>query len=297
MATVTLPFTPDGNDTKDIGQIMADFQAILDELNGNLQASVNVAVATAVTQSGTANGPGSSSNLARSDHTHLIQGLEQRTAPPSSGHFVGRLYVDTTTKLLMVCVDDDPATYFPFVLLNDQPNGALVYVDDDVPAFTAAPTDDQILRAVGDVPTWVTPGHVHVTHASAIAIANNTDSALSFDTERFDQGSFHDPSSNSSRLTVPAGEGGIYLIGGNVQWEANAANVRQASIRKNGSTVLASVRDNTGASFAHRMTISTLVSLDAADYVELLAFQNSGGNLNIEKAADYSPEFWIARLA
>jgi hypothetical protein len=83
---------------------------------------------------------------------------------------------------------------------------------------------------------------------------------------------------------------------GQVAFAQNATGIRGIQIRLNGSTLLASnfVVAFTGAS-TDVMAV-THYNLAANDYVELLAYQNSGGALNASLGANYSPEFMIARL-
>lgn len=105
MGTVTLPYNPQPGDPEDITQITADLAAIVTAINGNLDA-VNVTTAAAVAQGSTnANGAGTASTLARSDHTHLIRGLERLAADPSTSNFVGRRYHRTTDNLERLCID------------------------------------------------------------------------------------------------------------------------------------------------------------------------------------------------
>jgi len=111
MATATIPNRPAGTDARSIAAILGDFDAILAQVNGNLQSSVNVAVAAAATIDGNASAEGASTSLARADHAHMVQGVERRASDPSSGHFVGRVYFNTTTARLMYCVSTSPLLY------------------------------------------------------------------------------------------------------------------------------------------------------------------------------------------
>src|SRR3954470_5905866 len=96
MGTVTLPYNPQPGDPEDITQITADLAAIVTAINGNLDTA-NVSTAAAVAQGATnANGAGTAGTLARSDHTHLIRGLERLAADPTTSNFVGRRYHRTT---------------------------------------------------------------------------------------------------------------------------------------------------------------------------------------------------------
>lgn len=106
MTAVALPYPGiAAGQAEDIGQVMANFQAILTAINGNLDAG-NISTAAAIAQGATsANGAGTAATLARSDHTHLVQGLERLAADPTTGNFVGRRYHRTTDNLERLCID------------------------------------------------------------------------------------------------------------------------------------------------------------------------------------------------
>ncbi|KKM80869.1 hypothetical protein LCGC14_1335520 [marine sediment metagenome] len=80
---------------------------------------------------------------------------------------------------------------------------------------------------------------VKKTIAQIIAGPFGAGAILSWDTEDYDSGSFHDNIFNNSRLTVPAGEGGLYILTLNSDWGALSfvAGAQVVSkITKNGST-------------------------------------------------------------
>lgn len=127
-----------------------------------------------------------------------------------------------------------------------------------------------------------------------ISVANNTVAALTFNSERYDSGDLHSTSVNTGRLTAPIT--GLYAVGACVSFASNATGIREVELRVNGTTVIA-IDDrpaNTGAVTV--ISIDTQYRLAATDYVEVLAFQNSGGALNVLVSASYSPEFWMTRL-
>lgn len=132
-----------------------------------------------------------------------------------------------------------------------------------------------------------------VYNSTNFSVATATLTAVTFDSERYDIGSCHSTSSNTSRLTVPSGAGGVYAIGGCVQFAANATGTRSLSIRLNGTTTIGvnSVVSLSANAFA--IPVLCEYRLSAADYVELCIYQTSGGNLNAEAASNYSPEFWF----
>jgi hypothetical protein len=113
------------------------------------------------------------------------------------------------------------------------------------------------------------------------SIANATSTAVSFNSEYFDTDAYHDNATNNSRLTIPAGKGGKYQINYNVNWDANATGSRQAIVYLNNTTVISLVEtDNAGAGRGVGLSGSLIYSLAAADYIQVLVFQNSGGALD-----------------
>lgn len=140
------------------------------------------------------------------------------------------------------------------------------------------------------------PPRARVFNSANISVANATFQALTFNSERYDSAGLHSTVSNTERLTVT--EAGLYTIGVSVQYAANATGIRQIYLRVNGTTYVASngyqaptVSDGGYAS------VTTDYELAATDYVEAVAFQRSGGGLNVVASANYSPEFWICRTA
>jgi hypothetical protein len=136
-----------------------------------------------------------------------------------------------------------------------------------------------------------------VYNSANFSVPNTTPTAITFDSERFDTGGMHSTSSNTSRITVPSGEGGVYLVGGHVRFAANATGVRAAEIMLNGATIIAMQQVDIDSAVPHIFSIATLYTLAAADYVELFCVQTSGAALNAEVIGNYSPEFWAIWMA
>lgn len=127
------------------------------------------------------------------------------------------------------------------------------------------------------------PARAVVYHNTTQSIANSTATAVVWNTETSDSASLHSTSVNTSRMTIPSGEGGTYLIVGYIDWAANATGVRQAYLRlSTGSLVLTNVIDNAVAGGGTTPQVVTAVyPLAAGEYVEVVASQTSGGALNI----------------
>lgn len=137
-----------------------------------------------------------------------------------------------------------------------------------------------------------------VFNSAAISVANATDTALTFNSEQYDNdpnGAIHDTGSNTSRLTCRTA--GFYLVGGCVEFAANATGFRQVSLRVNGATPIAiQTTLSLGGADATRLTVHAVYSFFATDYVELMAYQNSTGALNATAGGNYTPYFWIVKV-
>lgn len=133
-------------------------------------------------------------------------------------------------------------------------------------------------------------------NANISLATSGTLQALTFNSERFDNGDLHSTSANTSRLTVPVT--GLYTVGGHVSIAANATGNRQLAVRLNGGTFIAAhLQPNAGAGDPAQLSIVTTYQFVAGDYCELMAMQSSGGALNAVAGGNFSPEFWMVRLA
>jgi hypothetical protein len=115
------------------------------------------------------------------------------------------------------------------------------------------------------------------------SIADSTATAVTYAAENFDTNSFHDNVTNNSRFTVPSGQGGYYLcIAQNAYANVAATGSREVVLRKNGSTYMTQT-SIPGANIARANCVYAVevLNLVATDYVEVLAYQTSGGSLNL----------------
>lgn len=116
-------------------------------------------------------------------------------------------------------------------------------------------------------------------------ISNNTDTTISFgNADVYDTDNFHDTTTNNSRITIPTGKGGYYLIYGNVTWANNNANARAVYLYKNGvraDQVYVYWYGSGAAQSYYTQAFSTVVSAAAGDYFQIYVNQVSGGNLDV----------------
>ena len=155
-------------------------------------------------------------------------------------------------------------------------------------ARLAVGSDSQILVADSSTATglkWAAASSTpsasacQAKRATDQTISNNTLTVLTFDAEDFDTSSYHSLVTNTERLTVPST--GYYLVNAQVMFATNASGYRQLGIFKNGTRL--NYATATAATSATEATIifNLMVSLTAADYLEIKVFQNSGGNLAV----------------
>jgi hypothetical protein len=166
-------------------------------------------------------------------------------------------------------------------------------------------TTGQILNVTAGVPAWATPSSgtpafsgVLLTGTSAQTIASTTATLITFNTETYDTDSYHNNSTNTSRITIPSGKSGYYLITFMVSWAVNGGDGhRTVYIKKNTSTYLhggASVRPSGVVNTSVMYTI--IANLSATDYIELEVYQSgAGGNLNVDKDSTYLNTYFNAQ--
>lgn len=134
-----------------------------------------------------------------------------------------------------------------------------------------------------------------VFYSSNQSIVNGgSGTILTFNTEIDDPGGFWD-AGTPTRLTIPSA--GNYIFGVGATWAGNSTGYRELQVLLNGTTVILSDdRSPPGAvDFTH--TTAGRRAFAAGEYIQARAFQNSGAGLNILGFTEFSPIFWIQRVA
>lgn len=145
---------------------------------------------------------------------------------------------------------------------------------------TKLATTAYVDNIVGDVSCRV--------YATGDTASNGSNVAVAFGAESFDTHGFHDNSTNNTRLTIPTGKGGKYMIGGSINTINSNSGVM--TIVVDGTTTIAwnslegySSTDNGG-------TVSTIYDLTAGQYVEL-KYQHSHSLV-----AGTGTTFWLYKI-
>lgn len=191
---------------------------------------------------------------------------------------------NTDMDFTWVAQDDSNAIQNAIV---DAKGDLIAATANDTPARLAVGTNGQVLTADSATATglkWATPASgstfsgVLLDNNATQSIANNTATAITWSLETYDTDAFHSTSSNTSRITIPAGKAGYYMVGGQLPSTSNATSFRIVTIRKNGTDFKRMVW--TPNAIEPSVTISVPMSLAVGDYVELFYTQNSGGSIS-----------------
>lgn len=131
-----------------------------------------------------------------------------------------------------------------------------------------------------------------VKKTASQSIPASTGTQVTFDTEEFDTDALHDNTTNNTRITIPSGMGGKWLIGYAVEWAQPAAAARRLSeIRKNGTLYYARFEVTvTGDLAAAQMSFFNAV---AGDYFELAIFHTNATAINV---GPDRTEFWASYM-
>lgn len=151
-------------------------------------------------------------------------------------------------------------------------------LDDDAMTADSAVSlvTQQSVKAYVDTNTQTSCCRVY--DASVQAIDNTTATVIDWDSEVFDVGTLHDPSTNNSRITFDAT--GKWLVVAQLAWNSNATGDRFVQIF-NGANSLGLTRESANASDVHIQQVSAIISGTAGSYVVCRGYQSSGGTLNV----------------
>jgi hypothetical protein len=131
-------------------------------------------------------------------------------------------------------------------------------------------------------PVVIPPNGARAFKATTVqSIPPATDTVVTFNSEDFDTSAYHDNVTNNSRLTVPSN--GVYTVTGRVRFITNGIGLRRIFIRKGGTTILGYAQESApSGSQPTWLEVSEQVSLMTGEYLELVAHQTTGGNLDID---------------
>jgi hypothetical protein len=116
-----------------------------------------------------------------------------------------------------------------------------------------------------------------------------------WDAEEYDTDAYHSTAANTSRLSINVP--GYYHVFAMLKYEANATGARFIDIYKNGDTsvpVAGYGAASAGAGDSTKVTCGADSHFTAGDYIEVQAYQTSGGARTIDRTDSH---FGITRIA
>lgn len=125
---------------------------------------------------------------------------------------------------------------------------------------------------------------VAVTKSADQSIPNATQTILTWNGESWDTNSYHDNVTNNSRVTIPAGKAGKYLVTITLNASAGAGSIRLINLYKNGSAT-GDVNFTPTTAFNAGLVFSKVIDLAVSDYIEATMYQDSGGALLLKASS------------
>lgn len=174
----------------------------------------------------------------------------------------------------------------------------------DTPARLAVGTNGQVLTADSSTATglkWATAASgssfsgCFVYGTANQTVSNTTVTVIPFAAENFDTDGFHSTTTNNSRVTIPTGKSGKYLVIARGTFAQNNTGFRQTRVLKNGTAVQINV-EPTNTITDVQSNASYILDLVAGDYLEIAVYQNSGGNLVVTASNDNETSMQVSYL-
>jgi hypothetical protein len=150
----------------------------------------------------------------------------------------------------------------------------------------------QTLKSINNAPVWSGPIGCRVYRSTSQSVNHNTvTDVASFDIEAMDTNGFHTGTGNT--VTIPAGLGGIYLVGAYGWWTGHATpgTLRQLSLNIGGSFIIRDTRVQDNAASPVHHTLSVVQNCTDGTVIKIEALQKSGDVLSLA-----NPGLWMIRL-
>jgi hypothetical protein len=176
--------------------------------------------------------------------------------------------------------------------------GDIIYASAaNTPARLGIGSTDQVLKVSGGIPAWgAAPAASFVGWSirrdTNVNINNDTLTQVTFNDETLDSSSFHSTTVNASRVTIPSGKAGKYLVFFSAGWAANATGYRQSLLYKNGSGWGNLQTGPANATVSNYILGEMIVDLAEGDYLEVYVRQTSGGTLALNDNS-YFNGIWL----
>lgn len=126
---------------------------------------------------------------------------------------------------------------------------------------------------------FVDPPACSIFNSAAQSVANNTLTAMTADSELFDNDSMHSTSVNTSRQAIQTA--GRYLLVATLSFAGDIDGPRYGSFRVNGTTSYDGLGIPSGVTNTLVVTSTRAIVLAAGDWVEAMCLHVAGAALNV----------------
>jgi hypothetical protein len=121
------------------------------------------------------------------------------------------------------------------------------------------------------------------------SIPNSTQTQITWNTEIFDTNTYHDASTNTDRITIPASKVGYYFITAGIKYgDHHSSEWKRVQLRKNGTSIQSAFVDTGVGAGLPTIAATYLVYGASGDYFDCAAFQVTGAALNVEGNIDFA---------
>lgn len=182
----------------------------------------------------------------------------------------------------------DPAIDVPSTFINSLTGKTTPILADSVAIVDSAASNVNKKATLTALRAAMSGLRTRVSLTAAESIANNTNTAIPWDTADVDELAAWS-SGAATRLTVPSGITKVRLAA-NLGFATNVTGIRRVQLFKNGTTVAGQfyqdVVGNSTSQTVHNVH-SAILTVTAGDYFECMVLQSSGGNLDVVDAAEW----------
>ena len=147
---------------------------------------------------------------------------------------------------------------------------------------------------------WAAPASAPLVGCSLVensvnqSVPTGTWTALTYTGELWDTDSFHSNTVNTSRITIPTGKGGKYLVSALIQIATmSSTGLPKMKLYRNGSDFKWMAQVIGGENPVLNSAIQ--VELNAGDFIELFVYHDAGSNRDVYKSNNY-PGFSVYYL-
>jgi hypothetical protein len=147
----------------------------------------------------------------------------------------------------------------------------------------------------------IDPPRCAVYQTAGTSLTTATQTLVAWDAETYDSDALHSVVSNTSRLSAVGT--GLYDFRCSLSFTSNATGLRQLMVRKNaagatgGGTQVWIGTFSALAINSNAVTVALDVQLTSGDYLEVFAYQSSGGSLSLQSGASvtFASMRWVAK--